>query len=1156
TSFGAQLKTLNAISGAGNPTIQNENVQKGAAKAGCNPVETVPAGYTSTGQTQTFYGTCCYWVETLYSSTGPVQTNCGGSSYAWCCSNVPEAPSCPSGFASDPCCVHYCDDYDVCSCAPWQCCTSSLVQVWIVTESADYTPITITADIINETCPGANNGSLSIIVANGTSPYTYNWSGGQHTQIISGLSAGTYSVTVTDVHNCVAIGTYTVTSGAMPVVSISPDQTVCAGTSVNISAAGGNVYLWNTGDATAFISVTPLTTTSYQVTVTNSQGCSNVAQTVVNVNPLPLVNIVSTSGTVCTGFSATLTATSNHTGTQYLWNTGWTGNMMIVTPPASSLYRVTGTDPNGCVNSEQSYVAVLPNPIVTNVSPGVVICQGDPATLSVSSNIPGSIFIWSNNMNTSSITVSPPASTLYTVTGTAPNGCSSTSAVMVNVNPLPDIQIQSTSLSLCSGTSATLMASGNGAIGSYLWSNNQSGQIMIVAPTANTVYSVTGTDLNGCSAAVSVAITVNPNPVVSLNAMNQQMCDGNTATLNAFSNDPSTQYLWSNGSSSSSIQVMPHNTSTYTVTGTNANGCSTVSSIIVTVYPNPQINILASQYSICSGSSANLYANSSLTGTSFLWNTGSSSPGITVSPLVSTVYTVIGTMTTGCYGSATVVLNVNPNPSFTINASSTELCQGESATLTASSSSGSVTYFWNVGGNTNPVIISPMTTTSYLVTATDNFGCSTTMGVNVVVHPTPLLTVTSSTTHLCYGSSATLNVNSNLPGTSFAWSNGSYNSSIQVNPLQTTIYTVMGTTSWGCQGSESYTLNVGAPVVVTMNSNNPEVCFGSTATLIAGGASSYAWSPAVTFGSTNGSIALVTPLHNTTYSVTGTDTYGCTGTSSYAVTVRPMPIVEFISDYNPSCDLANVKFTDLSFDEIVSWSWDFGDPISGMNNHSSLKDPTHLYNSPGSYDVTLEVVTRYGCSDLKVKHDMIFIYPTPNAVFTASPVVTSLPNGTVSFFNETTYWTNITWYFGDPASGTNNTSTLENPTHEYTTPGVYTVWMYATNELGCYDSLRVDITIQPPYDVFIPNTFTPNGDGHNDTFFPKGFGVENNNFEMYIFNRWGEEIFFSNNTNNAWDGTYRGNGEPVQTGVYPYILIAKSLSGLAQKYVGSVTLIK
>ena len=219
---------------------------KSMEKGICQPVGTVPSGYTATDSSVTHYGTCCYWVETLFTATGPVETNCGGNSYAWCCdtTGIPTFTVCTSGYCSDSCCYHYCTQYPLCTCsgvgvpAIWQCCSSNILTLWVVTQSVTYPPITINATIVNETCANTSDGSISLTVNNATAPLTYTWMPSASGPNLTGLTSGTYSVTVTDSNGCSATATYTITH-SVAVANAGANQTICRGNSATLVAAGG-----------------------------------------------------------------------------------------------------------------------------------------------------------------------------------------------------------------------------------------------------------------------------------------------------------------------------------------------------------------------------------------------------------------------------------------------------------------------------------------------------------------------------------------------------------------------------------------------------------------------------------------------------------------------------------------------------------------------------------------------------------------------------------------------------------------------------------------------------------------------------------------------------------------------------------------------------
>ncbi|MDD5569987.1 MAG: gliding motility-associated C-terminal domain-containing protein [Bacteroidales bacterium] len=270
-----------------------------------------------------------------------------------------------------------------------------------------------------------------------------------------------------------------------PPIIVPVGITICSGSAATITVTGSTAYSysWNTGQTGSSITVSPTATTTYTVTTTDI--CAKTSMTVVTVNPKP--NVTATGSTICIGASTTITASG---ATTYTWNFGLgTGNSKTVNPTTTTTYLVTGTDGNGCTNAAQAVVIVNPLPIVT--ATGDIICIWDTATISAAGAV---TYTWNNSAIGNPITVNPTETTTYTVTGTDANTCTNTANTTVIVNPLPIVT--SIGDTICTGSAAHISAAG--AI-TYTWSDTQTGNAILVYPTLNTTYTVTGTDINTCT---------------------------------------------------------------------------------------------------------------------------------------------------------------------------------------------------------------------------------------------------------------------------------------------------------------------------------------------------------------------------------------------------------------------------------------------------------------------------------------------------------------------------------------------------------------------------------------------------------------------------------------------------------------------------------
>lgn len=330
-------------------------------------------------------------------------------------------------------------------------------------------------------------------------------------------------------------------------------------------------------------------------------------------------------------------------------------------------------------------------------------------------------------------------------------------------------------------------------------------------------------------------------------------------------------------------------------------------------------------------------------------------------------------------------------------------------------------------------------------------------------------------------------------------------------------------------------------------SATPQLCAGETGMVSAsvnGGMGTYtvSWNNGLPNG--YGPYA-VTPGNPVYYTATLTDVCGNTRTESAFMNVFQLPQISLTPVSATACGEASAQFINGGTNPAGTfYDWDFGDGTG-----SNLANPTHDYSITGNYAVTLTATSPQGCINSGNTMCQIIVYPQTVARFEATPRETSIFNPEVKFINQSVNATTYAWDLGD---GT--LTSLTSPVHRYENIGSYTVTLITNNSFNCPDTATDIIVILPEFTFFVPNAFTPDGDGINDTFFGKGEYIED--FEMYIFDRWGENIFTSNSMNNSWDGTYRGSEQP-KPDVYVYkIKVKDSIKGDYHFYEGHVTLVK
>ena len=627
---------------------------------------------------------------------------------------------------------------------------------------------TVTVNAVPSVSAGSNQTVCAgtAVTLSGSGATTYAWNNSVNNAVsFTPTTTTTYTVTGTDANGCSNTAQATVTVNAAPSVSAGSNQTVCAGTAVTLSGSGATTYAWNNSVNNA-VAFTPTSTATYTVTGTDANGCSNTAQATVTVNAAPSVS-AGINQTVCAGTAVTLSGSG---ATTYTWNNS-VNNAIAFTPTSTTTYTVTGTDANGCSNTAQATVTVNAAP---SVSAGInqTVCAGTAVTLSGSG---ATTYAWNNSVN-NAIAFTPSSTTTYTVTGTDANGCSNTAQATVTVNAVPIVSAGNQTV--CAGTAVTL--SGSGAT-TYAWNN---GVINAVAftPTTTTTYTVTGTNANGCSNTAQATVTVNAAPSVSAGG-NQTVCAGTAVTLIG---SGATTYVWNNNVNNA-VAFTPTSTATYTVTGTNANGCINTAQATVTVNAAPSVSAGSNQ-TVCAGTAVILSGSGA---TTYAWNNGVSN-AVPFTPTVTTIYTVTGTATNGCSNTAQATITVNAAPSVSAGSNQT-VCSGTAVTL---SGSGATTYTWN-NGVSNAVPFTPTSTTTYTVTGTAANGCSNTAQTTITVNSIPTVSGGADVS-ICSGESVVLSGNG---ANTYSWSNGIQNGQAFV-PTVTGVYTVTGTNSFGCIDSD------------------------------------------------------------------------------------------------------------------------------------------------------------------------------------------------------------------------------------------------------------------------------------------------------------------------------------------------------------------
>ncbi len=800
-------------------------------------------------------------------------------------------------------------------------------------------------------------------------------------------------------------------------------------------------------------------------------------------------------------------------------------------------------------------------------------CDGQ-ATASGSGSIPGYTYEWLDE------NLLPIGQTSATATGLCPGtyysivtssiGCSDTSSATVISNGSVTVTVNS--VTICNGSSATLTATPSVSGGTYLWTpGGSTSPFITVSPSSTTVYTVEYSQ-GGCLASASGTITVNP--VYNLTE-NATVCQGDS-------------YTFPDGTS----QVITADLS-YTSNLTTTQECDSI--IVTSITVNPVYN-LTENITLCEGSSYtypdgtvsnNIAANEShisnlltaagcdsvvttfitinsiistsanialCSGSSYTFADGTTQNNITA----NLSYTSSFVSVQGCDSLHTENISINPVFNLTENAT---VCQGDSYTFP---------------DGTSQLITADLSYTSNLTTTQ---GCDSIIVINVVVNPIYNLTQSDA---VCQGDSYTfpdgssqvitadLSYTSNLTTTQECDSiivtsitvNPVYNLTENITLCEGSSYTYPdGTVSNNIAANESHISNLltaaGCDSVVTTfieildasvhAGEDQVICEGQSVTLSATGAVNYIWSNSV-----QNDVPFV-PAVSGTYTVSGTDINGCIAEDEVFVYVETIPEINLVIEQDGNCAPTTVIFTNPSEND-VSYVWYLSNGVTLTGNPVS-----YTFQQGGNYGVSVTAISTTGCNSTFEANNLISIGSGTVADFTVNPNEITTLNPTVQLFNSSSNASEYLWIFPD-----GSTTNEQNPNYIFQEDqtGSYEIMLVTNNEFGCVDTAIQFVNVQEELLFYVPNSFTPDGDIYNQTFKPVfTSGFDPFDYTLYIFNRWGEIVFESHNSEIGWDGSYSGvNGSDVyqcQDGTYTWKIIFKvSWSDERKVAVGHVNLLR
>ena len=986
-------------------------------------------------------------------------------------------------------------------------------------------------------------------------------------------SAPAASPSVSTTYSCYAdggqLGCWTATASVLitvanPTVTVNT-PTICPGQTATLVANGAAYYYWSTGSFPTGPSTGgagPTVTTEYTVTG-NTSGCTSIAVATVVVTTPPVVIV--NNPVTCIGQTIPLTSTGGGT---YLWQgpLGFTStqqnpNIPNASIPMSGSYSVLVTSPLGCTNSAVSNVVVpsTPTPVVTSNNP---VCLNSVLTFTGSS---ATTFTWTGPNNYTSTAqdpnignVSNAAAGIYTVIG-AIGTCTGSATFSVTIKPLPVASAQNNG-PVCAG--ATISFTGSGGA-SYVWHGPANFNSAAQNPSINTAtasntgpYTLIVTGANSCIDSVITQVVVDSLPVIS--GSNLSVCFNQPIFLSASGGQT---FSWQGpGFFTSSLQnpVIPNanygQAGLYTLTVTSSAGCSSTDVSTVTLISLPLAGIVSTN-SLCMNTNLVL---SGTGGTSYLWLGPNGFSSVLQNPVISSiplagdgVYSL--SVTVGnCVGVTSKSIAVMPLPAITA-ANTSPACESKTFQLIVT---GGIKWVWTGPNNfasgpnlQDPIFgsASPLNSGIYTVTITDGNNCQSTAYTSVIVNPIPAISAFGAT--VCSGTPGTLNATG---GTTYQWIGPGGFSSTLSNPTipQVTLgnndgnYTIIVGSAFSCTSISSVNvraLTLPSPSLIV----TPRACVNTSISLQAFGGLAYQWRGPSDFLTTqqNYVFAASSTGYNGVYTLTAFNAAGCAGYTTTSIIIDPLPDGSLnssnVSRCVPYC--GDFELSPLYSTPIVMTTW----KLMGLVFQS---DTFHYCASvPGDVLVTGTFTDANTC--VNTSTFIINAYPVPIANFEYEPKNPVESTDLVLFTNTSSGEALAKWNWSFSDNNGYKTDS-KNATYLFDGAGTFPISLIVKNAWGCSDTALEYINVDSEFIFFVPNAFTPNADGKNELFQPKGRGVIR--YTFVIYDRWGEQLFSTSDFESGWDGTYKGKA--CMSGGYQWKIHAEDKYGKKKDLAGGVTL--
>jgi len=1013
---------------------------------------------------------------------------------------------------------------------------SACSQTSTVSISNSGAPTVNSSNGTNPLCNGGCTGSANVSASGGTGTLTYSWSpsGGNAATTTSTLCANTYTCTITDASGCVTLQTIAVTDPA--IITATPAQTAPASCgqangAASVSPSGGATpytYSWTggpigTGQGTA--SVTGLAAGTYTVSVTDNNGCSLPFTVLINNALAP--NITSSSGTgpncngACTG-QASVNASGGSGALTYSWSPSGGATSATTTTLCANTYTCTVTDASGCQTSQTVVITdpTVVSGIAAQTAPATCGQSNGNASVTPSGGTGPYTYSWTGGpvgtgQGTNAVTGL--SATTYTVVVTDSKGCSNpaTVTVVITNTGAPTVSassgIPSSCNAACSGSATVTATGGTGAL-SYSWSPSGGNAAATPSTLCAGIYTCTITDATGCITTQTLVLTDPSALVVSTASSMPASCNtsNGSAVVNVSGGTPGYTYTWAGGGTTDSIFGVP--AGSYSVTVTDTHNCPQTYTVTINNSGGPVATLNISVNPTCNASCngfAQVTASGGALPYTYSWfpvgGTADTAAGLCGGSYTCTIHDANNCLTTQ------IANIIQPGALSILPATTGVSCNGGSngiASVTMSGGTAGYTYSWSPTGGANATA-SGLTTGNYTCLILDGNGCKDSATFSIT-QPPLLSSSATGTGSTCGTNNGSANATA-FGGTgayTYSWTPAGGNAAT-ATAIGAGLYTCIVSDANGCIANDTLTLsNTGLPPIPTIAAGGPTIfCIGGNVLLQAAGGGTYSWNTGATTDTLTASL-------NGIYTVTVTNACGSVSTT-LDVTVTPHPVAA-VSGNQIVCKGDSVLIS-ASGGSTYSWS-------TGATTPSIYVSVAGTYSVMAINNCGTSVATTILTVDNTIAH---FGSDSTSGYAPLTVVLQDSSSGTPGTWN---------WNFGDGTTGTGI-----NPTHTYTTPGIYTATVVMQSTNGCPSTYSEVITVNEVLSwVIIPNIFTPNGDGSNDIFFIKSQGLCE--FSLKIYDRWGVGMANIISSNEGWDGRTLA-GEKASMGTYYFILHAQGCDG-------------